>query len=166
MLVDTNASVTVLNKKIFEKLPLSSKSLLSPVKLNLVTATGETSAFLGKLSVDIKIENKYFSQDILIADMQNDGILGVDFLSCHKCDVLLSKSCLLSKGNKIPCYHFDKNLQPNICRIAVTQDVVVPPESEVIVPGKIIDPIINVHNAMVSRIPSFVNKTGLLMAYV
>lgn len=166
MLVDTDAGVTVLNKKIFEKLPLSSKSLLSPVKLNLVTATGETSAFLGKLSVDIKIENKYFSQDILIADMQNDGILGVDFLSCHKCDVLLSKSCLLSKGNKIPCYHFDKKLQPNICRIAVTHDVVVPPESEVIVPGKIIDPIINVHNAMVSRIPSFVNKTGLLMAYV
>jgi hypothetical protein len=58
-----------------------------------------------KLSVDIKIENKYFSQDILIADIQNDGILGVDFLSCHKCDVLLSKSCLLIKGNKIPCYH-------------------------------------------------------------
>jgi hypothetical protein len=41
----------------------------------------------------------------------------------------------------------------------------VPPESEVIVPGKIIDPVINVHNAMVSGIPSFVNKTGLLMAY-
>ena len=165
MLVDTGASVTVLNKKIFEKLPPSSKSLLSPVKLNLVTATGETSAFIGKLSVDIKIENKYFSQDILIADIQNDGILGVDFLSCHKCDVLLSKSCLLIKCNKIPCYHFDKNLQPNICRIAVTQDVVVPPESEVIVPGKIIYPVINVHNAMVSGIPSFVNKTGLLMAY-
>lgn len=56
MLVDTGASVTVLNKKIFEKLPPSSKSLLSPVKLNLVTATGETSAFIGKLSVDIKRE--------------------------------------------------------------------------------------------------------------
>jgi predicted aspartyl protease len=65
MLVDTGASVTVLNKKIFEKLPPSSKSLLSPVKLNLVTATGETSAFIGKLSVDIKIENKYFSQSYI-----------------------------------------------------------------------------------------------------
>lgn len=136
MLVDTGASVTVINRKIFEKLPLSSQNLVTPVTLNLVTATGETSAFIGKFNVEIKIGSHIINHEVLIADIHNDGILGVDFLTPNNCDVLLNESCLSINGDRIPCYHFTENMQPTICRIAVAHDVVVPPEAEVIVPIK------------------------------
>ena len=165
MLVDTGANVTVLKREIFEKLPPSSKEKLKPVDLNLVTATGETSSFVGKITVEIKIGKHTFCHDVLVADIQNDGILGVDFLSPNKCDVLLSKSCLSVKGDKIPCFHFNKSMEPTICRIAVAQDVVIPPESEIIVSGKFVDPVVNIKTGIVEVVPSFVQNTGLMLAY-
>jgi hypothetical protein len=49
-----------------------------PVNLNLVTATGATSAFLGKLNIDMNLGNNEFNHEVLIGDIQNDGILGVN----------------------------------------------------------------------------------------
>ena len=63
--------------------------MLKPVNLNLVTATGETSAFLGKLNIDMNLGNNEYNHEVLIGDIQNDGILGVDFLTPNRCDVLL-----------------------------------------------------------------------------
>lgn len=133
MLVDTGASATVIKKEILEKLSPSSQSKLIHVNLNLITATGEASSFLGKLCVDIQLGKHMFTHEILVAYIQNDRILGVDFLTPYKCHVLLSKSCLSVNNDKIPCYHFNKSIEPTICRIAVAQDVVIPPDSEVIV---------------------------------
>ena len=164
MLVDTGASVTILKKDFFEKLMPSSRDSLKSVNLNLVTATGEISSFMGKLNVDVSLGNYLFNHDILVADIQNDGILGVDFLSSNKIDVLLSNSCLSIRKNKIPCFHFNKTLKPTICRIAVAEDIVIPPDTEIIVPGKLVDPVVNMDTALVSAVSSFVNKTGLLMA--
>lgn len=165
MLVDTGASVTILKREIFETLKPSCPNLLKPVDLNLTTATGEIAPLLGKIVVDIKLGNYSFSHEILVADIQNDGILGIDFLSTNKINVLLSKSCLSVKRNKIPCFHFNKKLKPRVCRIAVSEDIVVPPDTEVIISGKMIDPIINIENGLISAQSNFVNKTGLLLAH-
>ena len=164
MLVDTDASVTVINKVMFDKLYPSSSNVLEPVQLNLVTATGEIAPFYGKKIVEIKIGNYVFNHEILVADIQNDGILGVDFLSPNKIDVLLSKSCLQIKGKKIPCFHFDKKLKPTVCRVTVTEDILVPPGSEILVKGKIIDPVINMETGLVGSLKN-IDKTGLMMAY-
>ncbi|CAC5423342.1 unnamed protein product [Mytilus coruscus] len=56
-------------------------------------------------------------------------------------------------------------MEPTICRIAVAQDVLVPPEAEVIFPGKIVDSVVNIETGMVSAVSKFVNKTGLLMTH-
>ena len=165
MLVDTGASVTILKREIFEKLPPSSKDKLEAVSLTLVTATGESMPFIGSLNVDIVVGEHVFSHQILIADIQNDGILGIDFLSSHKIDVLLSKSCLSVKNDIIPCFHFDHGEKPSICRIVIAKDVVVPPNSELVVPGKIIDSIVNIENGIIEAMPKFANKSGLLMAH-
>jgi hypothetical protein len=38
--------------------------MLKPVNLNLVTATGETSAFLGKLNIDMNLGNNEFNHEV------------------------------------------------------------------------------------------------------
>ena len=163
MLIDTGASVTILNKAVFDEI-YPSPNLLEPVQVNLITATGEIAPFYGKKIVDLKIDNYIFKHEILVADIQNDGILGVDFLSPNKIDVLLSKSCLKVRGKKIPCFHFDKKLKPTVCRVAVTEDIVVPPGSEIFCPGKIIDPIINIETGLVGSTANS-KKSGLMIAY-
>ena len=69
----------------------------------------------------------------MLADIRDDGILGMDFLTKHKCDVLLSREYLLLNRETIPCF------QVSCCRIVVSEKVIIPSESEIIVPGKVID---------------------------
>ena len=47
MLVDTGASVSILSKKQFDSWDM--KGEIIPVRLNLLTATGESSPFYGKV---------------------------------------------------------------------------------------------------------------------
>jgi hypothetical protein len=42
---------------------------------------------------------------------------------------------------------------------------VVPPEAEVIILGKLVDPVVNTETTMVSAVSTFARKTGLLMVY-
>lgn len=106
----------------------------------------------------MNLGNNELNHDVLIGDIQNDGILGVDFLTPNRCDILLSKSCLSFEGKKIPCFHFNKTMKPTVCRISVAQDIVVPPEAEVIIPGKLVDPVVNTETAMVSAVSTLPRK--------
>ena len=71
----------------FERWPLETRPKLMPVNLHLVTATGESSPFLGKAKIEIMLGTQKLLHDVLIADVKNDGILGMDFLTKHRCDV-------------------------------------------------------------------------------
>ena len=63
----------------------------------------------------------------------------MDFLTKYKCDLMLSKGYLLLNKEKIPCFTKKNDNQKKCCRIVVNEKVEIPPESEVIVSGKIID---------------------------
>jgi hypothetical protein len=56
-------------------------------------------------------------------------------------------------------------MKPTVCRISVAQDIVVPPEAEVIILGKLVDPVVNTETVMVSAVSTFAKNIGLLMAY-
>jgi hypothetical protein len=45
-------------------------------------------------------------------------------------------------------------MKPTVCRISVAQDIVVSPEAEVIILGKLVDPVVNTETVMVSAIDS------------
>ena len=99
---------------------------LTPVSLHLVTATGESSPFIGKAEVEITLGNQKLLHDFLFADVKNDGIIGMDFLTKHHCDMFLSKNHLLLNGEKIACFRSSVDAIPSCCRIAVTKTIEVP----------------------------------------
>ena len=80
-------------------LPETRPSLM-PVNLHLVTATGESSPFLGKAEVEITLGSQRLSHNVLFADVKNDGIIGMDFLTKHRCDMFLSRNHLLLNDKK------------------------------------------------------------------
>ena len=126
-LVDTGSCCTILSKTLLENWPADTRPDLTPVNLHLVTATGESSPFIGKAEVEITLGNQKLLHDVLFADVKNDGIIGMDFLTKHQCDMFLSKNHLLLNGEKIPCFRSSVDAIPSCCRIAVTKTIEVPP---------------------------------------
>jgi predicted aspartyl protease len=77
MLIDTGASVTILRNDIYDNLLSKPKS--ESVRASLVNATGELSPFYGKAYIKLNIGGKPYEHNVLLADIQNEGILGIDF---------------------------------------------------------------------------------------
>ena len=163
-LVDTGSNITILSKDLLDVWPQEHFPNLTPVSIQLVTATGECSPFYGKAEIQFTIGNQNLSHEILFADIKNDGILGVDFLSANRCDVLLSKDHLVLNGEKITCYRSTKDVNPNCCRIALTENVHVPPGSEMIVPGRPLDSFDKDIVGILEASEAFASRYGLLVA--
>ena len=103
MLVDSGANVSILSKQTIENLPYFIKPKLEPVNTSLISLTGESTPFLGKTEVEICIGNQKVKHTFLIADIKQDGILGLDFLTKNKCDLMFSKGYIVLHGERIPC---------------------------------------------------------------
>lgn len=74
-LVDTGSCCTILSKAVFQRWPPETRPTLTPVNLHLVTATGESSPFLGKAKIEITLGSQKLLHDVLLADIKNDGIM-------------------------------------------------------------------------------------------
>jgi hypothetical protein len=104
------------------------------------------------------LENVFYEHEFLLTDIRDDGILGMDFLTKHKCDVLLSREYVLLNREKIPCF------QVSCCRIVVSEKVIIPSESEIIVPGKVIDGIDRNSVGILEPYENFEVIKGILVA--
>ena len=163
-LVDTGSCCTILSKAILESWPQETRPALIPVNLHLVTATGESSPFIGKAEVEITLGSQKLLHDVLFADVKNDGILGMDFLAKYHCDMFLSKNHLLLNGEKIACFRSSVDAVPTCSRIAILETVEVPPECEIIVEGRPIDRVDNSSIGILEATLNFVDRSGLLIA--
>ena len=120
--------------------------------------------FLGKAEIEITLGSQKVLHDLLSADVKNDGILGMDFLTKHRCDMFLSKNHLILNGENIACFHNSVDAISTCCRIAILESVEVPPESEIIVRGRPMDMIDKNSTGVVEATDRFVDRSGLLIA--
>lgn len=137
LLVDTGANISIISVGFFRNMPESTKPELDSVNIAMLTATGEVSPFFGKGQFSLKVGEMDFSHEMWLADIKSDGILGMDFLMKHQCDVVLSEQCLKLKKSFIPC--FKSKGEAMCCRVVISVSTCVPANSEVIVRGKVID---------------------------
>jgi hypothetical protein len=131
MFVDSGGSVSILRKDIFDTIPPSSRPIIKPARMSLLTATGEASQFIGKVDLEIKLDVHVFKHVFLFAEIKDTAILGMDFFMKHKIDLLFSKGCIKVKEDFFPC--FTTKGDPKCCIISVAETVEIPPESEEII---------------------------------
>ena len=91
MLVVAGSVVTIFQKQLYDKCFVNADVNPDPVRSTLITVTGESANFYGKVAVDFKIGDLDFTHDVYLADIQSDGILGLDFLSKYECNILLGQ---------------------------------------------------------------------------
>ena len=162
MLIDTGASVTILRNDIYEN--LLSKPKTESVRASLVNATGELSPFYGTAYMKLNIGGKPYEHNVLLADIQNEGILGIDFLKANKSNVMISKGYITIHGKKIPCFSLSDEYKNPCCRISVCEDVEIPPESEMIIPCLPLGHLDQSKIGILEPASQFIEKSGLLVA--
>lgn len=96
--IDTGAEVTVVRSNLLDP----SANMISPAS-SLRTATGETTPVLGRSFVSVDVAGYIRSpHEVFVADIEDDGILGIDFLSAHKCVISTEDNTLRSRQLTLP----------------------------------------------------------------
>ena len=87
-LVDTGAIVSLLSRRAYDRMDKAYETSTG-VDGEVVSTNGTLVKVLGQTSVQLKIADEAWTQDLIIADIHEDGILGMDFLLKHKCIINL-----------------------------------------------------------------------------
>ncbi len=132
-LVDTGSTTTILSENMFSRLPESERSELGQTRARIILADGKTLNPLGCVTLTLEIGKMSVDQEMIVADIGVEGLIGMDFLRTHKCQLDLYKSCIQLNGCLVPLSKATSDFQ--CCKVSVTQHVVIPASHEMIVMG-------------------------------
>ena len=163
-LVDTGASVTMLKHSVYNELSEDQRIILDKENRVMQLADGRTLPFRGKGDFSIKIDTYETMHNILVADIEVDGILGMDFLGTHQCELLRTKNgyALSLSGTRVPCHSSRDGLA--CLRIALCETVVLPPRSESIVTAHFVDGEATEELGVIEATGQFQERHNLMMA--
>ena len=134
LLVDTGATVSVISKVVFETLSLTCKYPLHVVQDELLAANGSPLEVIGRTRMGIAIGQSKLEQDFIVANVNVDGILGIDFLSKHKCVIDIERLVISVLGTE---HKLRLEGMSTSYKISLVNRISMPPRAEVIVKGKI-----------------------------
>ena len=163
-LIDTGSNITILSRTLMERLPPDVTSSVQATKTKMLTVTREATPFLGKTEQELSIEKQKIKHTLLVADIENEGILGMDFSKAHKCDLVLTRQILKVNGEEILCFANSRNAQSRCCRVAVLGPVEISPGTEMIVPGYTKGIIDRSGTGQIEADTKFLHSKGLLIA--
>ena len=130
--VDTGSNITLVRP---EKVGVVAKSKVMPVEAVLRTVAGTTMPVKGKGKLDLRIAGHNLTHDVWIADIVEDGIIGLDFLIKHNCQVDLVAKILRLGNDEIPLYESTLSSELTCRRVFATRTLSIPGRSEAILPG-------------------------------
>ena len=133
--IDTGATKTVISEKIYNSIPQSKRPKLTKTA-GLTEASGQPLLQLGTALFSVVLDGVQFSTDIIVANIEDDGLFGHDLLSEGDAHILYDERALVFLGVQIPCIQVDST--PKIRRITAADRFVIPGHSE-----KIIDVFVN-----------------------
>ena len=131
-LIDTGAARSVLSFEVYNSLPASVKFSLSSENSAIALANGQQAKTYGVGHVVMRLGNSEFQMHVIVAEIEDEGILGMDFLSQVDSRIDIATNQLSINGEVFDCSDF-KN-QPLSSRCMVRRSTMIEPNTEVIVP--------------------------------
>ena len=80
-------------------------------KLHLQLADGTPLKIISCASTKISIGKMQVEHTFLIADISDSGIIGLDFLKNHSCQIDLRTEDIIIMGNRVACTTEESNLR-------------------------------------------------------
>ena len=74
---------------------------------------------------------------MVVAEIEAPAVIGVDFLWSHQCTLDMRAGVLSIEGTTHICRHMET--MPQVFRITAAETMIIPPMSEMIIPGKMSD---------------------------
>ena len=134
MVVDTGSSVTVIRPDLLSKQTLSRLRATNNV---LKTATGETAEVCAKLRLWVRIGGTQVSHEVLVANISDRFILGLDFLMAHGCTVDSAGGSLRIGAEEVLLHKPLPSEQARCYWVTAVEDTLILPHSKASVAAKI-----------------------------
>ncbi len=159
-LIDTGACATVLSSRMSDKLGLNGDFRKS-VGQTLTTANGNPMSVMGEIGIGFKIGNRYFEQDMVVADISEiDGILGMDFLHSNDVSLNIARATMKIGDETFPLI---RERQTHCARVKASRNITVPPQSEIVVKASIKGDIGSTNDGIFEP-ANYLTAKGLLLA--
>ena len=97
-LVDTGSNITILSTSVTEKIGAPRRLVLEEVDNHMIVADGSTKPFQGKGTFEMEVDGKRALQEVWIADIELEGILGMDFVRRYCGQIISSPGGRVDKG--------------------------------------------------------------------
>lgn len=127
-------------------------------------ADGEIVVPLGTAQFPVQLSTKTIFYYLVIADVDAPMIIGFDFLSSSTCKCILNMGdgTLKIHGEEILC-NFENSLS-SVFKISASENVEIPPSSEMILLGKIQNGLLHMVNGFVEPLDCDIMEKGCLVA--
>ena len=132
--MDTGSNISIVRPDILSG---EDQNLIEPVNSCLRTVTGERAPIHGKGQLQLGIGSLLVPQELWVADIHDDCILGLDFLQSHDRLVNLKEGALTIAGEEIPLKKQPAAIEATCCKVVLAEHVQLPPRSETVVPVKL-----------------------------
>ena len=128
--IDTGASKIIISERVYKSIPSANRPMLSKTT-GLTEASGQPLSQLGTAEFTITLDGIQFKADIIVANIEDDGLFGHDLLSMGDAHLLYDEHALMFMGIHIPCIKVGST--PMIRRITAADHFVVPAYCEKII---------------------------------
>ena len=114
---------------------------ITPYGRELKSVDDQNIEVLGQTICNIEIGNKWFQHPCIVADIANDGLIGVDFMKKHNVVIDFAKNQISCEGTILQTRF--RQLNNRVCRVSLGETTVIPPSSRIILEGQTSKPLAN-----------------------
>ena len=134
MLVDTGATVSLVDKKVFD-LATKKRSLLK-VKRRLIAANGESLQVYGETNLKIMLQGHLVTHDVIVCDLPGaEAIMGIDLIEDLGGVLDVANGTLHAKSLGVTLRLHRAGVS-KCSKVALVDTTIVPPRSEVLLAGR------------------------------
>ena len=130
-LVDTGASISLVSTEMYNKMNLKNK--LQEIQYDVRQADGKRMPVVGISNFEITMGPLRVDHEMIVADLQVDAIIGIDFLLQNECKLDLKGQTMNMMGTIVNLW--SESVEPKCCRISVKKDVIIPANHEKLIEG-------------------------------
>ena len=137
LVIDSGAVITVLSKRVYDSIPETSKPKLRSYDSSLQSANGFKIKTYGTAVVKISVNNfPAIEHEVYIADITDDGLLGMNFLKEHQCELSFEVPAIKINGRWLKLKYSGPQKE-KLARVVLDKDVTVQSGTQRVLPGKV-----------------------------
>ena len=137
IVVDTGSNISIVRPDILRRSASTSKVSIQPVNGNVRTVTGDTTPVRGKGKLKIRIGSTDREHECWVADIENECIIGLDFLTMYDCIVNVAGASLRIGSEEVQLRRAGATSKPQCRRVVLVDTYTIPPRSEALLPAKL-----------------------------